>query len=124
MSDHEPKPIVHRLSMSSPEDERERFWRAVELNAEKITELEAVVNTRQEMMRETITQAVQSAMPKAMLTDDEHRWVQLAIKREVQQIAFRQAVIEKSSIALIWAGIVFLGIVAREYMVAHGMWKP
>lgn len=110
--------------MSGPEDERERFWRAVELNAEKITELEAVVNTRQEMMRETITQAVQSAMPKAMLTDDEHRWVQLAIKREVQQIAFRQAVIEKSSIALIWAGIVFIGVVAREYMVAHGMWRP
>jgi hypothetical protein len=75
-------------------------------------------------IREMIRSAVQEAMPKALLTEDEHSWVKLAIRREAQMIAFRTAVIEKTFIGLIWAGIIGLGIIVREYAIAHGIWRP
>ena len=36
-----------------------------------------------------------------VLSDDEQRWVQMAIKKEAQTIAFRTAVIEKSLLGVI-----------------------
>lgn len=106
-----------------PEDEREAFWQAINVTSDRVTELEAVMNTRNEMMRDAIQSAVRDAMPTALLSDDEHRWVRLAIQREAQSAEFRRAVIEKTFIGLIWAGIVGLGIVVREYAIAHGMWR-
>jgi hypothetical protein len=108
----------------SPDDEREAFWKALHLNSDRITELEAVVNTRNEMMRESIQSAVREAMPSALLSEDEHRWVKLAIQAQAERAALRRAVIEKSLLGLIWAGVVGAGLVLREYAVAHGMWRP
>jgi len=107
-----------------PEKERDAVWKALSVNSDRITELEAIVSTRSEMTRETILSAVREAMPSAMLSDDEHRWVQLAIQREAQMIAFRRAVIEKTFTGLVWAGLVAAGLVIREYAIAHGMWRP
>ena len=95
--------------------ERDRVWRAIEANGVRIDEL-------RDSMRETITQAVKDAMPHALLTDEEHRYVQAAIKREAQKIAFRQSVIDKTLTGLVWALVVGLGVMAKEYLVAHG-WK-
>jgi hypothetical protein len=107
-----------------PSDEREIFWTAINTNSDRITELEAIVTARNEMTRDNILSAVREAMPSAMLSDDEHRWVQMAIHAEAQRIAFRRAVIEKSLLGLIWVGIIGVGIVVREYAIAHGMWRP
>jgi hypothetical protein len=108
----------------SPDDEREAFWRALHLNSDRITELEAVVNTRNEMMRESIQSAVREAMPSALLSEDEHRWVKLAIQAQAERAALRRAVIEKSLLGLIWSGVIAAGLIIREYAVAHGMWRP
>ena len=62
----------------NPEDERDKVWRALHTNSDRITELEATVNTRNEMMRESILSAVREAMPSSLMSDDEHRWVKLA----------------------------------------------
>ena len=83
-------------------EERDRVWRAIEANGVRIDEL-------RDSMRETITQAVKDAMPHALLTDEEHRYVQAAIKREAQKIAFRQSVIDKTLTGLVWALVVGLG---------------
>lgn len=56
----------------------------------------------------------------ATLTDDEQRWVRLAIKREAQSIAFRNAVIEKSLSALILAALGFAGYLVMEFLKAKG----
>jgi hypothetical protein len=79
-------------------------------------------------MRDLIKQAVQDAMSSALLTDEEHRWVQLAIRREAQAIAFRDKVIESTAI---WAIILLAGwvlavvaLLIHDYAIAHGMWKP
>lgn len=102
------------FSMTS-DDERERVWRAIEANGVRIDDL-------RDTMRETITEAVKDSMPKALLTDDEHRYVQTAIKREAQKLAFRQSVIDKTLTGFVWALVVGLGVMVKEYLVAHG-WK-
>lgn len=110
--------------MVNPQDERESFWKAVHTVDDRVTALESVVNTRNEMMREAIQSAVREAMPTALLSDDEHTWVRMAIQREAQMASFRRAVIEKTLLGLIWAGIVGLALMLREYAIAHGMWRP
>ena len=107
-----------------PEDERDAFWSAVHTVDDRVTDLKARFEERDSMTLEMIRDAVRDAMPRALMTDDEHMWVKMAIRREAQIAAFRTAVIEKSLIGLAWAGIVLLGFMVREYAIAHGMWKP
>ena len=44
------------------------------------------------------------------LTAEEAQWVKLAIAKEAQSIKLRQAIIEKTLSALIWAGVVGLAM--------------
>lgn len=73
-----------------------------------------------------IAEAIHESVP-APLSGDEARWVRMAIKREAQSIAFRQAVIEKTTGALIIAFGIFVGSlfwgVIKEFAANHG-WKP
>lgn len=92
-----------------------QVWKAIHYNGDRIDSLEAI-------MEQTVTRAVKEAMPNALLNADEHRWVQLAIKREVQVIAFRQSVIDKTLTGLVWSLILGLGVIVKEYLAAHG-WK-
>ena len=65
-----------------------------------------------------ITEAVK-VIP-TVLSDDEQRWVRMAIKKEAQSIAFRNAIIEKSLlgvIALIGAGVVYIFV---DFLKNHG----
>lgn len=71
------------------------------------------------LMRE----AIDSALTGSLLSAEERQWVRLAIQREAQSIRLRQAIIEKSLSALVWAAIVGAGVIVYEYMVSHG-WKP
>ena len=57
------------------------------------------------------------------LSDDERRWVRMAIKKEAQSIALRQAIIEKSLTGLVWAAIVGIGAMFLQWATAHG-YKP
>ena len=55
-----------------------------------------------------------------VLSDDEQRWVQMAIKKEAQSIAFRNAVIEKSIISLLamfGAGVFYVFV---DFLKNHG----
>jgi hypothetical protein len=47
---------------------------------------------------------------------EEHQWVKLAIKKEAQSIAVRQAIIEKSLASLVWAGMCFIGLLIWNYI--------
>ena len=76
-------------------------------------------------LRDLIRDAVRDAMPAhECLADDELSAVRLLIRRETQRVEFRRAVIEKTLLGLLWAGIVAAGLLVREYAVSHGMWRP
>ena len=77
----------------------------------------------QEQLIDAISVAVAAAVAtdKAMVYPPEHAlWVELAIKKQAQSIAFREAIIEKSITGLVWAGIVGIGLILREWLNAHG----
>ena len=71
-----------------------------------------------------IALAIRSQVPVASFDEDEVTALKLLIKKQEQSIKFRQAIIEKSTSALVWAAIVAVGLIMREYAIAHGMWKP
>ena len=70
-----------------------------------------------------IATAVRQRATDTNLSDDEQRWVRMAIKKEAQSIALRQAIIEKSLAGLVWAAIVGMGAMFLQWATAHG-YKP
>ena len=57
------------------------------------------------------------------LSEEEQRWVKLAIQAEAQRIEFRKKVIEKTLLSLIWAGVVGMGYIVLGWATNHG-YKP
>jgi hypothetical protein len=71
-----------------------------------------------EILEEIVARALDAKAP--VLSDEEQMWVRMAIKKEAQSIALRQAVIEKTITALIWSGILGFGVVLLEFFRNHG----
>lgn len=68
---------------------------------------------------EDVALAVNAA--PSTLTDEERRWVRLAIKKEAQSFALRQAIIEKTLAGLVWFLCIGLGYLILEFLRNHGM---
>lgn len=64
-----------------------------------------------------ITAAIKAA---SSLSDEEVRWVKLAIERQEQSIKLRQAVIEKTLGGLVWAALVALAYIVFDFLKNHG----
>ncbi len=58
--------------------------------------------------------------PAGQLSEDEQRWVRMAIQREAQSIELRRAIIEKSLGSLTWSAIAGLGYLLIDYLKNHG----
>ena len=68
-----------------------------------------------------ISEVVAAVQPRpASLSDDEQRWVRMAIQREAQSFKLRQAIIEKTLSGLIWAAFVALGLLLIDFAKNHG----
>ncbi len=87
----------------------------------RIAQVEGSLEKRSELLRIVVQAAVREAMPSSLLSEEQYRWVELAIQKEAQSIAFRKAVIEKTTLGLIWSGIIGLGLIFKEFLVAHGI---
>ena len=59
--------------------------------------------------------------PASTLTEEEQRWVRMAIQREAQSIELRRAIIEKSLGSLVWSAIVGLGYLLLDYLKNRGV---
>jgi hypothetical protein len=70
-----------------------------------------------------IAEAIRIRSTDTGLSEEEQRWVRLAIQAEVQRIEFRKTVIEKTLLSLIWAGVVGLGYIVLGWATNHG-YKP
>ena len=64
-----------------------------------------------------ITAAIKAS---SNLSDDEVRWVKLAIHKQEQSIKLRQAVIEKTLGGLVWAALVALAYLIFDFAKNHG----
>ena len=69
------------------------------------------------LLKEVVAEAVESHP----LSDDEIKWVRLAIEAEARKAAFRQAVINKTLIGLISSGAVGLCYLLIDSIKTH--WK-
>jgi hypothetical protein len=56
----------------------------------------------------------------AVLSEEEARWVRLAIERQEQSIKLRQAIIEKTLSGLVWAALIGLGYLLFDFAKNHG----
>jgi hypothetical protein len=97
--------------MSPVEKERFDILNVIGHLSDRVTELQA---------------AIESA-PVPLLTEEEHQWVRLAIKKEAQSIEFRQAVISKTLSGLIWMAVAatvgFAWTLIQQWATTHG-YKP
>lgn len=59
--------------------------------------------------------------PTASLTEEEQRWVRMAIQREAQSIELRRAIIEKSLGSLVWSAMAGLGYLLIDYLKNRGV---
>lgn len=74
---------------------------------------------REEFISE-IAAAIRSRATDTTLTEEELRWVRLAIQKEAQSIELRKAIIEKSLAGLVWMCILGVGSVFLQWATAHG----
>jgi hypothetical protein len=72
-----------------------------------------------EERNEFITELVLQIKNVDSLTDDEQRWVRMAIESEAQSIALRKAIIEKTLAGLVWMGVVGIFWVFYEFFQNH-----
>jgi hypothetical protein len=56
----------------------------------------------------------------AVLSEEEARWVRLAIERQEQSIKLRQAIIEKTLGGLVWAALAGLAYIVFDFVKNHG----
>lgn len=94
--------------------------------ADALANMIAGVDRRVDELTADIPNQIEDAVRSlrdGLLSDEERIWVKLAIKREGQSIALRQAVIEKSLTGLVWAALGALAYMVKEWATNHG-YKP
>lgn len=54
-----------------------------------------------------------------VLSEEEQRWVRMAIEKEAQSIELRKAIIEKTLTALVWSFLGSLGLMIVDFFKNH-----
>ena len=69
---------------------------------------------------ELIADIAAAIKASSTLSDDEVRWVKLAIEKQEQSIKLRQAIIEKTLGGLVWAALAGLAYLMFDFAKNHG----
>ena len=69
---------------------------------------------------ELIADIAAAIKASSSLSDDEVRWVKLAIHKQEQSIKLRQAIIEKTLGGLVWAALAGLAYLMFDFAKNHG----
>jgi len=69
---------------------------------------------------ELIADIAEAIKASSKLSDDEVRWVKLAIHKQEQSIKLRQAIIEKTLGGLVWAALAGLAYLLFDFAKNHG----
>jgi hypothetical protein len=68
---------------------------------------------------ELVADIAEAMKASSNLSDDEVRWVKLAIEKQEQSIKLRQAIIEKTLGGLVWAALAGLFFILADWSKAH-----
>ena len=74
----------------------------------------------QDERTQLIADIAEAFKASSTLSDDEVRWVKLAIHRQEQSIKLRQAIIEKTLGGLVWTALAALGYILIDFIKNHG----
>jgi hypothetical protein len=75
-----------------------------------------------EERKELILEIASALQPTVVvLSDEETRWVKMAIQKEAQSIELRKAIIEKTLSGLVWFAIVGIGYLFVDFLRNHGL---
>ena len=80
-----------------------------------------MTDEEQKQLAIEVASLIQSSFAPPMLSVEEHEWVRLAIRRESQSIALRNAVITKTLGGLVWAGLGFLAFLFVSWLRSIGV---
>ena len=69
---------------------------------------------------ELVADIAEAIRASSNLSDDEVRWVKLAIHRQEQSIKLRQAIIEKTLGGLVWTALAALAYILIDFLKSHG----
>jgi hypothetical protein len=81
----------------------------------------ALAGLDKEELKLILKEVISETVEQHPLSDDEVKWVRLAIEAEAKKAAFRKAVIEKTFIGLISSGALALIYYAIDFVKLH--WK-
>jgi 20S proteasome alpha/beta subunit len=81
----------------------------------------AIENISKEELIALLKDAIKQASEENPLSDEEIKWVRLAIENEARKSEFRKAIIEKSLGGLAWAALCGIGYLMLEFFRTH--WK-
>jgi hypothetical protein len=70
-----------------------------------------------------IASAIRIRNTDAGLSEEEQRWVKMAIQKEAQSIELRKAIIEKTLSGLVWMVLLGIGSMFLSWAAQHG-YKP
>jgi len=81
----------------------------------------AIEEISKEELVALLKDAIKQASEENPLSDEEIKWVRLAIENEAKKSEFRKAIIEKSLGGLAWAALCGIGYLILEFVKTH--WK-
>ena len=69
---------------------------------------------------ELVADIAEAIKASSNLSEDEVRWVKLAIEKQEQSIKLRAAMIEKTLGGLVWAALAGLAYIVFDFLKSHG----
>jgi hypothetical protein len=81
----------------------------------------SVDNLTKEELLSLVKEAIKEAVDSHPLSEEEVKWVRLAIENEANRAEFRKAIIEKTLGGLAWSALCGVGYLALEFIKDH--WK-
>jgi 20S proteasome alpha/beta subunit len=79
----------------------------------------AIEEISKEELIALLKDAIKQASEEHPLSDEEVKWVRLAIENEAKKSEFRKAIIEKSLGGLAWAALCGIGYLMLEFLKTH-----
>jgi len=81
----------------------------------------SIENLTKEELLDIVKVAIKEAVDSNPLSDEEVKWVRMAIENEAKRAEFRKAIIEKTLGGLAWSALCGVGYLALDFIQKH--WK-